>query len=157
MAAEAVSSTNTSQSHGTTHVTLDPMSPYFLQSLDNPETILVSCPLNGDNYPTWRQAMINALRSINKLGLVDGSITRPQSSSPDCAAWLKCNSMVISWLFNSLVPDLHDSVAYADIAQGMWADLEERFYQGNAPRVHKLKHDLALMRQDRLSIPHGTY
>ena len=63
--------------------------------------------------------------------------------------------MVISWLFNSLVPDLHDSVAYADIAQGMWADLEERFYQGNAPRVHKLKHDLALMRQDFLSV--ATY
>ncbi|GMY33331.1 UBN2_3 domain-containing protein [Fagus crenata] len=60
--------------------------------------------------------------------------------------------MVISWLFNSLVPDLHDNVAYADTAQEMWADLEERFCQGNAPRVHELKRDLALMRQDRLSI-----
>ncbi len=125
MAAEAVSSTNTSQSHGTTHVTLYSMSPYFLQSSNNPEMILVSCPLNRDNYLTWRQAMINALRSKNKLGLVDGSITRPQSSSPDGAAWLKCNSMVISWLFNSLVPNLYDNVAYADTAQEMWADLEE--------------------------------
>uniref|UniRef100_A0A2N9EIP0 Reverse transcriptase Ty1/copia-type domain-containing protein n=1 Tax=Fagus sylvatica TaxID=28930 RepID=A0A2N9EIP0_FAGSY len=114
--------------------------------------ILVSCPLNGDNYPTWRRVMINALCAKKNLGLVDGSIMRPQSSSPDGAAWLKCNSMVISWLFNSLVPDLHDSVAYADTAQEMWADLEERFCQGNAPRVHELKRDLALMRQDRLSV-----
>ena len=51
--------------------------------------------------------------------------------------------MVISWLFNAITKDLHDSVAYADTAHEIWMDLEERFLQDNAPRVHQLKHDLS--------------
>lgn len=60
--------------------------------------------------------------------------------------------MVISWIFNSLSPDLHDSLAYHDRAKGMWGDLEERFSQGNAPRVQELKGEISLIQQRDLSV-----
>nr|CAD1840351.1 unnamed protein product [Ananas comosus var. bracteatus] len=99
--------------------------------------------------------MTNALRAKNKYGFVDGTIMKPEETSPDVHAWEKCNSMIISWLFNSLAKELHDSVAYAETAREMWIDLEERFSQGNAPRVHQIKRDLSLLQQDGLSI--ATY
>ena len=83
--------------------------------------------------------MTNALQAKSKFGFVDGSIRRPPPASLEEYAWIKCNSMVISWIFNSLQTSLHDSVVYFLIAQEMWNDLEERFSQGNAPRIHQLK------------------
>src|SRR5262249_10259185 len=94
----------------------DSSSPYFLSSFDNPGTILVSCLLKGENYPTWRRVMMNALRAKNKLCFVDGSLPKPNEKSQETQLWEKCNFMVISWIFNALASELHDSVAYVDTA-----------------------------------------
>nr|CAD1817794.1 unnamed protein product [Ananas comosus var. bracteatus] len=146
---------NTNALNPVTQVTLDSSSPFFLNPSDSPGNTLLLCLLNGDNYATWARAMTNALRAKNKYGFVDGTIMKPEETSPDVHAWEKCNSMIISWLFNSLAKELHDSVAYAETAREMWIDLEERFSQGNAPRVHQIKRDLSLLQQDGLSI--ATY
>jgi hypothetical protein len=37
--------------------------------------------------------------------------------------------MVISWIFNALASELHDSVAYVDSTYEMWGELQERFSQ----------------------------
>lgn len=60
--------------------------------------------------------------------------------------------MVISWIVNALSRGLHESVAYAETAREIWVDLEERFSQGNAPRVHQLKRELSLLLQGNLSV-----
>lgn len=101
------------------------------------------------------RATINALRAKNKLCFVDGSLPKLDSTSPDLSIWQKCDSMVISWLFNSLAKELHDSVAYIETAREMWVNLEERFSQGNAPRVHQLKQALCLLEQKNK--PVATY
>nr|CAD1823566.1 unnamed protein product [Ananas comosus var. bracteatus] len=60
--------------------------------------------------------------------------------------------MIVSWIFNSLASDLHDSIAYIDSAREIWTDLEERFSQGNAPRIHELKRELAITQQGTMSV-----
>jgi hypothetical protein len=131
---------------------IDTNSPFYLHSFDNPGTMFVFAPLNEENYTTWRRAMLNALNAKNKTSFVDGTLCKPDENSPDVHAWVKCNSMVISWLINSLTRDLHESVAYADTVREIWIDLEERFSQGNAPRIHELKRDLSLLLQGNLSV-----
>jgi len=64
----------------------DSSSPYFLNSSDNPGAVLVSCLLKGDNYPTWRRAMMNALRAKNKLSFVDGSLLKPEEDNKEIQA-----------------------------------------------------------------------
>ncbi|KAB5524575.1 hypothetical protein DKX38_022324 [Salix brachista] len=130
----------------------DSSSPYFFNSSDNPGGVLVSCLLKGDNYPTWRRAMMNALRAKNKLGFVDGSLLKPKEDIKEIQTWEKCNSMVISWIFNALAPELHDSVAYVDSAHEMWGELQERFSQGNVPRIHELKREICLAQQKDLTV-----
>ena len=51
--------------------------PYHLHHSDHPGVILVSKPLNGDNYGTWSSSMQIALSAKNKTGFVDGSFKRP--------------------------------------------------------------------------------
>ncbi|XP_019054315.1 PREDICTED: uncharacterized protein LOC109115092 [Nelumbo nucifera] len=96
--------------------------------------------------------MSNALLSKNKMAFVDGSLKKLDESSPDQFAWRKCNSLVITWLFNSLAWDLHDNVAYVDCFTDIWHDPEESFSQRNTPRIFHLKRELALIRKDNFLI-----
>ncbi|KAL6315910.1 hypothetical protein AAG906_013257 [Vitis piasezkii] len=83
---------------------LDAANPYFLHHSDHPGMVLVSKPLNGDNYSTWCRAMTISLNAKSKLGFIDGTTTMPSATDkPDeHASWKKCNDMILSWILNSL-------------------------------------------------------
>lgn len=74
-----------------------------------------------------------ALSSKLKLGFVDGSHSKPVSTSPLVSYWNRCNHMVISWLFKSISPEIHSSVVYMSIAKQIWEELEMRYAQSNLP------------------------
>ncbi|XXG62454.1 hypothetical protein AAC387_Pa05g0807 [Persea americana] len=122
-------------------------SPYYLHHSDNPGTILVSTPLTGDNYPTWKRAMRMALCAKNKMGLVDGPLPKPISPPADIQAWEHCNFMVLSWILNVLSKTLADSVIYAETVHGVWKELEDRFSRSNAPRIYHLKRSITMIQQ----------
>jgi len=131
--------------------------PFFTHHSDHPGLILISKPLNGDNYSTWKRAMTLALNSKNKLGFVNGSIRAPSEDNDpeEHAAWSRCNDMVHSWIINTLNPEISDSVIYYSTAHEVWEDLHERFSQSNAPRIFEIQRDIACLRQEQLSI--STY
>ncbi|RVW90475.1 hypothetical protein CK203_030999 [Vitis vinifera] len=60
----------------------DHSSPYFLHNGDHPSLSLVSLSLagSGSNYHSWRRSMVTALNAKNKLGFVDGTISRPAAT-----------------------------------------------------------------------------
>jgi hypothetical protein len=129
-------------------------SPYFTHHLDHPGLILISKPLNGDNYSTWERAMTLALNSKNKLGFVNGSIKAlsEEINREEYAAWSQCNDMVHYWIINTLSPEISDSVIYYSTAHEVWEDLHERFSQSNAPRIFEIQQDIACLRQEQLSV-----
>ncbi|CAL8992944.1 unnamed protein product, partial [Prunus brigantina] len=112
----------------------NPDHPYYIHQSDHPGMVLVGKPLSGDNYSTWSRQFRLALSAKNKIGFLDGSIKKPLKAKPEYDRWRRCNDMVLSWILNSLEPDLANSVIYTDSAHEIWADLEERFAQTNAPR-----------------------
>ena len=132
----------------------DAASPYFLHHSDHPGMVLVSKPLNGDNYSTWCRAMTISLNAKSKLGFVDGTITVPPAKTKpdDHASWQRCNDMILSWILNSLTPDLVDSVIYSTTAQEVWEDLRDHFHQSNAPRIFQIERDIACIKQDQMTV-----
>jgi len=52
----------------------NPGSPYYLHLRENPGLILVSPPLDGNNYHTWSRAMKRALLSKNKVKFIYGRL-----------------------------------------------------------------------------------
>lgn len=131
-------------------VTQNHTSPYYLHPSDNPGTVLVSQLLTGDNYPTWRRAIRMALSAKNKMGFVNGTILKPEG--PEAAKWERCNDMVLSWLLNSISPDIANSVIYADTAKEVWDDLYNRFSQGNLARIFQIKRAICTLLQEQSSI-----
>ncbi|KAK4427084.1 hypothetical protein Salat_1477300 [Sesamum alatum] len=113
--------------------------PYFLHPSDRPGAIITTCMLNGDNYDMWEKAMTNALRAKNKLGFIDGSLKKPDLDTLEASLWIACNSMLISWIFNSIENSIQPSITYEETVKAVWDDLRECFSIGNAPRIHELK------------------
>ncbi|KAH9786417.1 retrovirus-related pol polyprotein from transposon RE2 [Citrus sinensis] len=130
---------------------LDAANPYFLHHSDHPGMVLVSKPLNGDNYSTWCRAMTISLNAKSKLGFIDGTTTIP-STTDEYASWKKCNDMILSWILNSLTQDLADSVIFSTTAQEVWEDLRDRFSQSNAPRIFQIERDIACLAQDQMTV-----
>ena len=125
---------------------------YQLHSGDNPGILLVTQPLIGYNNQTWSRSMLMALTGKNKAGFIDGYINSPDLSSPLYGSWKKCNTMVLSWLFNSLSGKIAASVIYLDSAHEVWLDLKERFSQSSDPRIYQLQKAIATLNQGQTSV-----
>ncbi|KAH9689130.1 retrovirus-related pol polyprotein from transposon RE1 [Citrus sinensis] len=123
------------------------MSPYFLSASDNPGTIITQVQLRGTNYDEWASAMRTALRAKKKFGFVDGTVKPPADDSADLEDWWMVNSMLVSWIQNTIEPNLRSTVTYTEVAKLLWDDIKERFSVGNGPRVQQLKSELANCKQ----------
>ena len=128
--------------------------PFFLYHSDHPGLVLVSKPLNGDNYSTWCRSMTISLNAKNKLGFIDGTVKTPSAENKpnDYASWKRCNDMILSWILNSITPDLADSVIYSTTTQEVWEDLRDRFSQSNAPRIFQIERDIAYTSQGQMTV-----
>ena len=81
-----------------------------------------------------------ALDVKSKLGFVDGSITASMAITPlEKIAWSKNNSMISSWILNSISPHIIASVIYKNSAMEVWNSLRNRFLQANGPRISQLQ------------------
>jgi hypothetical protein len=123
-------------------------SPYYLHHGDSPGTLLVSKPLVGNNYHTWKRSMVMALSATNKLGFIDGSLEKPIVDAPEYSAWDRCNNMVLSWILNSVSQEISASIIYIEYAQEMWNDIKERFSQSNGPRIFQLQKAILALSQN---------
>lgn len=66
--------------------------------------------LSEENYQTWSQAIIMALKAKNKLGFIDSTLSPSAISSNDFSQRNRCNNMVKTWLLNSVSKEISLSV-----------------------------------------------
>lgn len=110
--------------------------------------ILVPHPLVGNNYLTWARAMKMAMDSKSKLGFIDGSIIAAMPVTPlKKQAWLKCNSMISSWILNLVSSQISTSVIYRDTTFEVQNVLENHFSQANGPRILQLQKQISRIMQ----------
>ncbi|KAH1061399.1 hypothetical protein GYH30_004738 [Glycine max] len=79
----------------------------------------------------------------NKFGFVDGFILEPPLEHSSHALWQRNDSIVASWLLNSLTKEIQISSFHCSTTQAIWNNLKERFEQRNGPLIFQLKHELA--------------
>ncbi|XP_074271153.1 uncharacterized protein LOC141595079 [Silene latifolia] len=135
--------------------TIPSSSPLFLHPSESPSLKLTSIIFNGENYDLWADAVKNGLEAKNKLGLVNGTVPKPEGKEDeDCevVAWRQCNAMIKAWLRSVIDEKLHPSIAFSGTVVEIWKELQERYAAGNAARIHQLKSDLAACRQGNRSV-----
>ncbi|XP_061340147.1 uncharacterized protein LOC133286707 [Gastrolobium bilobum] len=134
----------------------DSASPHYLLSGDHPGLILVTHVLVDPNFHSLNRAMLIALTTKNKLCFVDGTLLRPASIDLLFGAWNRCNSLLISWLLNSVSKDIADSLKYFSNAYEIWSNLKDQFLQANGSRIYQLKQQITSFNQDSLDV-NGYY
>ena len=96
---------------------MDSSNPFIFHHGDNPGAMIVSKPLNGENYNSWKRAMMIALSAKNKLSFVNGTLPKPSNlNDSQGLAWSRCNNMVLSWLINSVSTEIANNIIYIDDA-----------------------------------------
>lgn len=133
-------------------VSIEPSHPLYLHPSDHPGQILVSTALNGENFNEWHRSMSLALSAKNKLGFVSGKFKTPGINSPYFDHWQRYNDMIITWLLNSIIPEIRSSLVYVFLASDMWNDLSVRFIKTNGPRIFEIKKSLSELTQTTFTI-----
>ncbi|XP_075500055.1 uncharacterized protein LOC142538628 [Primulina tabacum] len=96
--------------------------------------------------------MAMALTARNKHGFVDNTVARPSPNDLLYCAWVRCNSMVTSWILNAVAREIDDSLIYMPTCHEVWIDLCDWFQQSNAPRIYQIKKLLSAFSQGSLSV-----
>lgn len=90
---------------------IEPNDPMFIHPSDHPGQILVADVFNGEDFESWKRTFLIALSSKNKVGFIDGKVSRPADNSPLLSYyWQRCNDLVASWILNSLHKDILGTV-----------------------------------------------
>ena len=121
---------------------IDQFNPYFINSSDNPSSVLVTTVFDGTGFNSWKRSMIISLSAKNKIGFVDGSISKPATTASNYSNWHRANSMVISWLLNSLSRDIADSVLFLQTAAEIWSELNQRYEQSSGVVLYQIQQHL---------------
>ncbi|KAD3068250.1 hypothetical protein E3N88_36130 [Mikania micrantha] len=107
---------------------LDVSSPLYLHANDSNSLTIVTMKLKGtENYSIWASAMKLALEVKNKYGFVSGTCTRPTDDEVLGKQWDRCNSVVLSWILNSVSEELYLGQVYSKFATELWLDLKETY------------------------------
>ncbi|XP_075483608.1 uncharacterized protein LOC142523760 [Primulina tabacum] len=91
---------------------------YDLSSNYNPGNVITQVKLRGDeNYEEWE-------------------------GSPELEDWWTVQSMLVSWIRNTIEPDLRSTISHMENVKDLWEDIEERFHIANRPRTQQIKTEL---------------
>ncbi|XP_062109408.1 uncharacterized protein LOC133820027 [Humulus lupulus] len=130
----------------------DANNPYFLGNGDHPGLILASPPLTDKNFQQWRQNFMISIGAKNKSNFLNGSLSQPSPNDPHFHSWQRCNQMIMSWIIHSVSPDIKSSIMFLNSTAAMWVELNNRFNQGNGPRLFELRQTLIRLHQGDDSI-----
>ena len=83
--------------------------------------------LNGRNFIPWSRSMQMLIRGKGKFGLIDGSIPQPEKTDPSYPAWEIQNSLVMTWLIQSMESQVAEIYLLYPTAKAIWEGIMRSF------------------------------
>ncbi|KAJ0519517.1 putative RNA-directed DNA polymerase [Helianthus annuus] len=118
---------------------LDIGDPLFLHPSDSSALTIIGIKLKGtENYRVWSSAMKLALEAKNKFGFIDGKCKKNTDDEVLSNQWDRCNSVVLSWLLNSVSEELYLGQVFSKFASDVWIDLKETYDKVDGSIVYDL-------------------
>ena len=88
---------------------------------------ITSHKLNGNNYLQWSQSVILFIRGKGKEDYLTGAALSPEATDPNRKLWIAKNSMVMSWLLNSMTNEIGEIFLLYETASDIWLATEETY------------------------------
>ncbi|KAG8368821.1 hypothetical protein BUALT_Bualt15G0086600 [Buddleja alternifolia] len=100
---------------------------------------ITTIQLNGDNFLRWSQSVRMYIRGRGKIGYLTGESKRPDVEDPAYAIWDAENSMVMTWLVNSMVEKIGANYMCYSTAKELWDNVSQMYSDlGNQSQVYEL-------------------
>ncbi|XP_076923089.1 uncharacterized protein LOC143585111 [Bidens hawaiensis] len=132
---------------------LDFGDPLYLHASDTGVLTILSIKLTGtENYIVWANAMELALNVINKFGFVDKTCLKSTTNVVLARQWDRCNSVVISWILNSISEDLFVGQIFSKNASEVWNELKETYSKIDGSVIFKLHQQICFLKQNSLNV-----
>ncbi|XP_052625897.1 uncharacterized protein LOC128132928 [Lactuca sativa] len=97
-----------------------------------------SFKLNGRNYIVWSQIVRTFLKGKGKLSHLTGPI--PREDDPSFAAWDVEDSSIMSWLWNSMQPEISGTCMFLTTAKDIWDTIKQMYSKvHDAALVYEIK------------------
>nr|GEU93973.1 ribonuclease H-like domain-containing protein [Tanacetum cinerariifolium] len=95
-----------------------------------------------------------AINTRNKIGFIDGTYVKFAYANIDPLSnqWERCNSIVLSWLLNSVSEDLFLGQIFSDNVVELWAKLKKTYDKLDGSIVFNLLQKLHGFRQGELTV-----
>ncbi|XP_020677216.1 uncharacterized protein LOC110095849, partial [Dendrobium catenatum] len=93
--------------------------------------------LNGKNYLKWSQFVKTYLKGKGKIHHLLGG--GPKEGDPICGAWDEADSMIMSWLWNSITPEISDTFMFLSTAKDIWDAARQTSKARDAAQIFEIK------------------
>ena len=115
------------------------------------QNIRASYRFNGRNYLKWSQVIRTYLKGKGKISHLLG--TRPAKTDPKFVAWDEEDSMIVSWLWDSMEPAISDTCMFLNSAKEIWDYIQRTYSKArDAAQVYEIKIKTNGMRQGDMTI-----
>ncbi|KAJ0720009.1 putative RNA-directed DNA polymerase [Helianthus annuus] len=132
---------------------LDIGDPLYLHPSDSSSMTIVGIKLKGtENYRVWPSAMKLALEAKNKFGFIDGKCKKSTDDLILSSQWDRCNSVVLTWLLNSVSEELYLGQIFSKLASEVWLDLKETYDKVDGSVVYDLYKKINCISQNGSSV-----
>ncbi|KAJ0799264.1 putative RNA-directed DNA polymerase [Helianthus annuus] len=93
-----------------------------------------------------------ALEAKNKFGFIDGKCKKNTEDEVLSSQWDRCNSVVLSWLLNSVSEELYLGQVFSKLASDVWTDLKETYDKVDGSIVYDLYKKINCITQNGSSV-----
>lgn len=132
---------------------LDGSDPLYLHASDSSNLTIVNVKLKGtENYTLWANSMTLALQVKNKLGFIDGKCKRYNDNEVLAMQWDRCNSVVLTWILNSISEELYMGLVYSKLASDVWTELKETYDKIDESVIFNLYQKINNLTQNGMSV-----
>jgi gag-polypeptide of LTR copia-type len=109
---------------------------------------LTTTLLNGTNYPSWVRSVYLFLHSKGKLSHITGKteipIEQKTSTEQTNLEWQQNDTSVMTWLLNSMEPQVSRLFMFMNSAKEIWDETKEMYGQDqNFSYILHLKQEIA--------------
>nr|GMC86690.1 uncharacterized protein LOC109159828 [Ipomoea batatas] len=98
-----------------------------LSGSDSTPILITGHKLNGQNYLQLSQSVLLFICGKGKDDYLTGTAAKPETAEPGFRKWKIENSMIMSWLINSMNNDIGENFSLFETAQEIWDAAKETY------------------------------
>ena len=120
---------------------------------DIPSLNISPIKLDGSNYLAWSRSCLLFIQARGLQGYITGKRQKPPVTDPTLSQWEYKNFLIISWLINSMQPQIVRGYLFLTAAKQIWDVAAQTYsHQGNDVLVYELQKKVYEMKQGKMSI-----